>query len=143
MENMQTKKFTDIDIVNRAGLRYYHMAIHETDNLIIMGDNGYPNYYRMEIRFIAVKYLACVFCIDDIYFWRIASPEETKTVLSAFSTSLFPERDSHVVVYCLEEIGQSSQRKTRKFFIAARAVEIIAHYDANNPHHLGPLGIDK
>lgn len=140
MENMQTKKFTDIDIVNRVGTRYYFLAMPDSDELCISGNNGYPEYYRIEIFFKEVEYIACGLYIDEAYHWRIASPEERKSVLEAFAE--FPDVEKsyrHTIVYCIEESGQPSYVKPRKYFIAAHSVEIILHYDANNPHHLAWL----
>jgi hypothetical protein len=146
VENMQTKTFTDIDIVNRAGMYDYHLTIPDSEeDLLILGNRGYPHYYRIEILFLEVEYLACAFDIDDTYIWRIASPEETKAIHRAFSWQDSSDPDIHCIVYCLEEGSHLplKRREARKFFIAARGVEITISYDANNPSHVASLGLGE
>ncbi len=144
MENMQTKKFTDIDIVNRVCMRYYYLNMPDSDELCISGNNGYPEYYRIEIVFKEAEYIACGLYIDEAYQWRIASPEERKSVLEAFAEFPDPEKSySHTIVYCIEESGQPSYVKPRKYFIAAHSVEILVYYDASNPHHLVGLELHE
>jgi hypothetical protein len=142
MENMQTKKFTDIDIVNRVRMRYYYLNMPDSDELCISGNNGYPEYYRMEIFFEEVEYIACGLYIDESYQWRLASPEERKSMLEAFAE--FPDVEesySHTIVYCLEEMFPPLGKGPRKYFVAAHSVEIVLYYDANNPRHLAGLDL--
>lgn len=144
MENMQTKKFTDIDIVNRVCMRYYYLNMPDSDELCISGNNGYPEYYRIEIVFKEAEYIACGLYIDETYHWRLASPEERKSVLEAFAEFPDPEKAySHTIVYCIEEMYPPLGKESRKYFIAARSVEIILYYDANNPHHLAGLELHE
>ena len=137
MENLQMAKFPDIDIVNRTKMFYYTLSVPPyTDQFLIEGNMGFPYYYRIEIRFIDVEYLACAFYLDETYAWRKATPEEAQAVFSMFS-----DGESRATVYCLEEISRPHQRVPRKYFIVAHAVEITVYYDANNASHVASLGL--
>lgn len=136
---MEKRKFADIAILNHIKMLDYRIEAQEEYNLLVIGDRGYPHYYRVEITFIGVEYIACTFHIEDNYTWRLASSEETKAVVRAFS-----DGDELIIVYCIEEdlsgYHHPPQREAHKFFIAAHAVEVIVYYDANNPNHLLALG---
>jgi hypothetical protein len=48
------------------------------ESLVITGDQGYPDYLRIDVKFIAPQYLACATHFDGEVLWRIASEEEAK-----------------------------------------------------------------
>ena len=126
--------FTDIADVNRIWVENYTIASIESfdeESLVITGDQGYPDYLRIDVKFIAPQYLACATHFDGEVLWRIASEEEAKLVRQTYKDN------SHINVYCVEEnfsafLPPHPNRKPRKFFIAAVRVEITVFYGGKN-----------
>ena len=73
---METRTFTDIDAANRMWVEYYTIESLEAFNeetLVITGDQGYPDYLRIDIKFVAPQYLACATYFEGEVRWRMAS----------------------------------------------------------------------
>ncbi|HZO74306.1 MAG TPA: hypothetical protein VFB60_19040 [Ktedonobacteraceae bacterium] len=156
---MEPKMFTDVEMVNRLHLSHYRLDMkRETtpqlqrikDLVVFSGDRGEPEYYRAEIRFKTVIYLNCPFQLFSNVHWRIARPDENRTIFPAntiFELGIKSARQRGQV-YCLE-VGASfhdhepspdtggepsflAQQAHRTFFIIACSVEIFVHYQGSD-----------
>ncbi len=57
---MAIKKLHEITDVNKLGMHDFRIeAVDGYDRVLISGDRGYPHYYRVELAFFDVDYLAC------------------------------------------------------------------------------------
>lgn len=133
---MAIRKSSEITDVNKLGMYdfYLESANGYDETVLIRGDRGYPQYYRVELHFFDVEYLACAPSFDDTYRFRPATEQEATTVYKDYL------ENPHRAVYCFEEdLSQWSpmpQRKAHTFFIVASRVEVTIYYDAENAHHL-------
>jgi hypothetical protein len=140
---MAIRKSSEITDVNKLGMHdfYLETANGYDETVLISGDKGYPHYYRVELHFFDVEYLACAPSFGNMgtFQFRQATEPEATAIYEDFLE--YPPQ----VVYCFEEdLSRWSpvpKRKAHKFFIAASRVEITIHYDAENVHHL--LGFEN
>lgn len=113
----------------------------DDDIVRITGDRGYPHYYRVDLQFFDVNYIACAPFFGSTFRFRQATEQEVATLYKDYVEDL-PR-----VVYCFEEdLSQwrpMPQRKARTFFIVAICVEITILYDEENAAHLLYLGLEN
>lgn len=158
---METKTFTEIEAVNRLHLSRYRLDTkggvasdiqRMKERIVFCGDRGEPESYRAEIAFKTVLYLSCPFHLVGHVHWRLAKPNESRTVFPAntiFESGVKSDRQKSQV-YCLEveasadrheppsslnskeEPSPLSQPAHRTFFIVADAVEIVVHYQGGD-----------
>ena len=155
---MEPKVFSEIEEVNRLHLSHYWLktkkgtkpsAQSAKDRIFFSGDCGEPEHYRAELLFQQVLYLDCPLQLFSAVHWRMARPDEKRSVFPAeiiFEPAIQSLRQSSQV-YCLDVgvsvAGQkrSSARNLREedqvsqdhlalrtFFIVASRVEISVHY---------------
>lgn len=132
---MQSKTFTDIEIANKIMGQYYQLKAIEAggDILLIVGDDGRPTYFRVEIRFHRLGYINCPAFFTNEFQFRLATKQEAPSIREFLNA---PE----ATIYCIER-GVSFgypisgdppvERKPYKFFIVAQFVEIAVYYDGN------------
>ncbi len=124
---METRTFYDIDMANKFTALDYRISTfeEEQDAFVFVGDDGYPDYYRVEIRFIATNYICCPTYFANEFTFRKATDEEALPVRELMM------RDQ-LNVFCLERphhyfTGSGGDRievKPYKCYIAANSVEI-------------------
>lgn len=127
---VETRTFVDIDMANRFAMQDYSLsALEEAENtFVVVGDNGFPEYYRVEIRFIDTSYICCPTYFTNAFSFRRATEEEALPIRELM-------RDQ-VNVFCLERHrsydvtrdGTRLEVKPFKCFIAARSVEITLYF---------------
>jgi hypothetical protein len=128
---VETRTFFDIDVANKFDMQYYNLSSMEEEetNFLIIGDNGFPDYYRVEIRFIDTSYICCPTFFTNVFSYRRATEDEAQPIREILSNEI-------VNVFCLERphhyfTGASGTRievKPFKCFIAARSVEITVYF---------------
>ena len=130
---METRIFTDIEVVNRVWVESYvieSIEAFDAEVLQITGDRGNPEYLRIDIQFIAPHYIACATWFEGEVRWRMASEQETQMVCLAYTDS------GQTNVYCIEENFEAftphPPREPRKFFVAAGSVQIRVSYGGDN-----------
>ena len=141
---METRTFYDIDMANKfATLDYHISALEEAENtFVIVGDNGYPNYYRVEIRFIDTSYICCPTYFTNEFSFRRATEEEALPIRELMRTQ--------VNVFCLERRhhfatgygGIRIEVKPFKCFFAAESVEITVYFGGDMEDFLKGYGIE-
>ena len=109
--------------------------------LLLVGDRGYRDHYRVELKFFDVVYVACATSFTDMgtFQFRFATVQEIAEIQTCAG-------DEVVTVYCFEEdsIRRVSplERQPRRFFIAAGRVEIRVYYGGDHVDDLlRPLNI--
>ena len=127
---METRTFFDIDISNLFAMQYYTLSALEPDlTFLIVGDNGFPDYYRVEIRFIHTGYISCPTVFTNAFSFRRATEEEALPIQGLLKTQ-------EVNVFCLErhrayDITRDGTRLEvipYKCFISAVSVEITLYF---------------
>lgn len=141
---METRTYFDIDMANKfAMLDYYLSALEEAeDTFLIVGDNGFPDYYRVEIRFIATSYICCPTYFTNAFSFRRATKEEALPIRELLR--------SQVNVFCLERRhqyvpafdGTRIEVMPFKCFIAAISVEITVYFGGDMESFLKELALD-
>lgn len=127
---METRTFFDIDIVNRFALQYYTLsALEAEDTFLIVGDNGFPDYFRLEIRFLHTGYISCPTGFTNAFSFRRATEEEALPIWGLL-------RVQGINVFCIERHrdysiardGTRAEIIPYKCFIAAESVEITLYF---------------
>lgn len=89
-------------------------------NLVVQANDGYPDHFGAELRFVNVRYIACASFFLFVTL-RLASLQE------------FPLANSYpgYNIYCFE--GEQLPNKPRvRYYIVAKDVEIAVHYAGEN-----------
>lgn len=130
---MQKKIFTDIDIANQITGQYYVIeTIDDEGTLLIIGDDGWREHFRIEIRFLLAEYIGCLTIFSNEFIFRLATEQEAIPIREYIEGT----ETRKVPVYCIERGisfafpvsgGPPRERKALKFFIAAWSVEIIVY----------------
>ena len=142
---METRTFYDIDMANKFTALDYEIRALEDERyaFVIVGDDGYPNYYRVEIRFIHTSYICCPTYFSKGFFFRKATEEEALPIRELM-------RMDQLNVFCLEQrhhfaTGYSGIRievKPFKCFFAAESVEITVYFGGDMEDFLKGYGIE-
>ncbi|BCL83663.1 hypothetical protein ccbrp13_61280 [Ktedonobacteria bacterium brp13] len=86
---MDIKKFSDFTVLQKfTVLNYYMWPVDETDDLDtfkIAGDNGFPNKYRIEVKFLETQYISAPTTFPNKFTFRYATEEEKTTFYSNFT----------------------------------------------------------
>ena len=122
---METRRYKNLDTFNSFKMQEFRLVRLEHGensslNLVFQADDGYPEHFGAEIRFLAMKYLACAhnFMFATL---RLASVQE-------FSPAKRYQRN---IIYCFE--GEQIPRQPREqYYIIAKDVEITIHYAGEN-----------
>ena len=127
---METRTFFDIDMANKFAMQDYMISALEEAELtfVIVGDNGFPDYYRVEIRFIDTSYICCPTSFTNAFSFRRATEEEALPIRELLS--------DQVNVFCLERHhtyyrafdGTRIEVMPFQCFIAAESVEITLYF---------------
>lgn len=130
---MATRTFTDITDANRVWVELYVMESIESferETLLITGDRGYPNHFRVDVTFLGHKYLACATAFEGEVRWRMATADEARMIRQAYW------ENSDINVYCIEEdldrFRPRPNKAPQKFFIVASSVEIVVTYEGED-----------
>jgi hypothetical protein len=69
-------------MANRFAMQYYNLSALEEAELtfLIVGDDGFPDYYRVEIRFIRTSYISCPTFFTNAFSFRRATVEEAQPI---------------------------------------------------------------
>jgi len=122
---------------------YYLNTLEEEElTFLIIGDDGFPNYYRVEIRFIHTSYICCPTSFTNEFSFRKATEEEALPIRELLRTQ--------VNVFCLERHhayyrgfdGTSIEVMPFKCFIAAMSVEITIYFGGDMEGFLKRLAIE-
>lgn len=142
---MESRTFYDIDMANKFTALDYQIGAFEEEQyaFVFVGDDGYPNYYRVEIRFIATNYICCPTYFANEFSFRKATNEEALPIRELI-------RSDQLNVFCLERphhyfTGSSGIRievKPFKCFIAAKSVEITVYFGGDMKDFLKRYGIE-
>jgi hypothetical protein len=142
---MDSRTFYDIDVVNKFTALDYQSTAFEDEQyaFVFVGEDGYHNYYRVEIRFIATNYICCPTYISNGFFFRGATEEEALPIRELM-------RSDQLNVFCLEQrhhfaAGSGGVRlevKPFKCFIAASSVEITVYFGGDMEDFLKGYGIE-
>jgi hypothetical protein len=135
---MAIRKSSEITDVNKLGMYDFYLitANGYDETVLISDDRGYPQYYRVELQFFDVEYIACAPTFGNMgtFQFRQATEQEAATIYEGYLE--YPPQ----MVYCFEEDlfrwNPMPKRKAHKFFIVASRVEITIHYEAENVNHL-------
>lgn len=132
---MNELKFRDIQVLNKLGMYDYYIASIEEDDLILHGDRGYPQYYRVIVRFIETVYVDCSFRFAENMRFSVAKNHEKQAIEDRIGEEVS-------LVFCIDEdvSGYLYQLKRAplKFFIAAEDVEIIVRYSGEDIEKIVP-----
>src|SRR5260370_26655305 len=84
-------------MANRFAMQYYNLSALEEAELtfLIVGDNGFSEYYRAEIRFIDTSYISCPTFFTNAFSFRRATEEEAQPIREVL-------RNEVVNMFCLE-----------------------------------------
>jgi hypothetical protein len=108
---MLVRKSWNISDINELDMHDFHMRGFEAgdniDILLITGDRGYYNHYRVEIRFFSIAYIGCpTYFFGPDFVWRMPTEEE-KREIQAYAYPL-----PNAQVYCID----SRHNPPKKFF---------------------------
>ncbi len=126
---MREIKLNNINDIN--GLGMYDFFVKDLngqdDQMVIVGDRGYPHLFRVEILCIDVGYIACIPYFQGWdYVFRNATSEEVEEI------QWYADNDT-LSVYCIEERAVSEmstgQQKRRRFFVACKQMLITLYCD--------------
>lgn len=111
----------------------------DEEKLVIVGDRGYRHYYRVELIFLDVAYIACATSFIDMgtFQFKIAEGKDRELIMDNI------HEKEYITVYSFEEDisrwERPPSRKARKFFIASGSVEITVYYGGDSLDELFKL----
>lgn len=140
---MKECTITDIADVNKLNMSDFAVTFLNgyEDILVVNGDMGRPQRFRVEIRFIDVAYVACApSFLGWVYSFRMATEEEAEK-------SRFYADDDDIPVYCFEEqvkrLSPPLERDARNFFIAAKKIHVTLYYHEDSIPYLEKQNLSK
>lgn len=129
---MQIRKLGQLSYVNSLPIYIFQMQSLKDRELIIIADNGFPENFKVEFKFIEVNYIACFTSFNNMQF-RILTKQENP----------LPYWDPIDTLFCFEEFASYLSKEPERYFITAQNLEISVHYqdslDYGIEHLLEPI----
>lgn len=105
--------------VNRLNMDMFQIYSVKDQEMVLWADDGYPEFFRVELKFSGLEYLAC-----PVYFHqgqlRVAAKQEPS----------LSKKYSNATIFCFE--ADPVGGKFERYFIVARDLGITVHFGGTN-----------
>lgn len=122
---MLNRKIVHVDIVNHMSLCDFELMSLEQDILRIDNYYDYPKYYRIELLFTHVQYIACPTFFQDYQFQVVSDPAHP----------LICEH-SGGMLYKFTKLYTLPGETAEEFFIIARKLEMTIYYEEGSEEEI-------